>query len=393
MLPLRAERLVVWMVGDDKIPVVMAPAIEAFRARHPGVQVELRDVPWADAMTKYSAAFASRSGPDLITGGTTFGVEFGSKGGLLELNRHAPDLAQTLARHAHPGVMRSVRRSDGALFAAPFDMHVQLQLWRTDRMPAAPATWAAFDATVQQLRAQGSRGFAQQWGNTGWMGFFPYLAQLGGAIYDAGCTKAVVDSPAAVRALQYYATLYRNLQAPTDTWPDADGGLEAGDYPLIQSGSWQLSAVDIHRKKIRGKWSAAPLPASPEGRRTAFMGSSVLAVTSFSPRAALALDFMRVVYEPEVARRMMIAAYQMGLMWLPAGRVDQLPALPMPADRKQALLAQLQDAEGPPNCRGWQRNDYVLTRAVQRVVLAGADAQTELARAAATLTKALERER
>lgn len=391
--PAPPQRLVVWMVGDDKIPVVMAPAIEVFRARHPEVQVELRDVPWADAMTKYSAAFASRSGPDLITGGTTFGIEFGSKGGLLELNRHAPDLVQRLEAHAHPGVLRSVRRSDGALFAAPFDMHLQLQLWRTDMMAAAPATWAAFDATVAKLRAEGRRGFAQQWGNTGWMGFYPYLAQSGGAIYDAGCTKSVVDSPAAVRALRYYATLYTRLQAPTDTWPDADGGLEAGDYPLIQSGTWLLSSMDIHRRRARGKWAAAPLPVSPEGRRTAFLGSSVLAVTSFSPRAALALDFMRVVYEGEVARRMMIEAYRMGQMWLPSGRVDQLGALPMPADRKQALLTQLQDAEGPPNCRGWQRNDYVLTRAVQRVVLSGADAQAELGRAARTLTAALGRER
>lgn len=391
--PLRAEALVVWMVGDDKVPHVMAPAVQAFRARHPGVRVEVRDVPWSDAMTKYSAAFASRTGPDVLTGGTTFGIDFGGKGGLVDLRTHAPDLMQLLEQHANPGVMRSVRRPDGALFAAPFDMHVQLQLYRTDLLPAAPATWQEFDRAVAAQRAQGRRGFAQQWGNTGWMGWFPYLYQSGGRIYDAACTRSVVDSPQAVRALDYYATLYTRLKSSTDTWPDADGGLEAGDYPLIQSGTWLLSSMDVHRKKVRGRWSVAPLPAGPEGRRTAFMGSSVVAVTSFSPRIPLALDFLRTLYEADVARRMMLTAWEMGLTWMPAGRADQLPALPMPADRKQAMLAQFAEAEGPPNCPGWQCHDWVLTRAVQRVVLAGADAQTELTRAARTLTQALERAR
>jgi hypothetical protein len=55
------------------------------------------------------------------------------------------------------------------------------------------------------------------------------------------------------------------------------------------------------------------------------------------------------------------------------------------------MLAQLQDAEGPPNCPGWIRLDYALTRAVQRVVLAGADPQTELTRAAALLNRPLAR--
>src|SRR5574343_624122 len=65
-----ATRLVIWIVGDDKTPHVMRPAVEAYRARHPGVTVEVRDVPWADAMTKYSAALVRHRGPHLISGST-----------------------------------------------------------------------------------------------------------------------------------------------------------------------------------------------------------------------------------------------------------------------------------------------------------------------------------
>ena len=385
------RRLVVWMVGDDKTPRLIESAVRVFRDEHPGVEVEVRDVPWADAMTKYSAALASRRGPDLITGSTTYAIDLGSKGALVDLRQRAPDLVRLLEQYANPGALRAVRRPDGTLYAAPFDMHVQLQFYRTDLLPKAPGTWGEFVAATEALRAKGTRGFAQQWGNTSWVGYYPYLLQAGGAIYDASCSRSLVDSPQAVRALAFYASLYHRLQAPTDSWPDADGGLESGAYPLIQSGTWQLSQLDVMHKSLAGKWAAAPLPAGESGRRTALLGGTALAVTTFSPNIDLALDFMRTVYRPEVARQMVEAAPALGLMWLPAGRQDQVAAIPLPADRKQAMLAQLQDAEGPPNCPGWMRLDYALTRAVQRVVLSGAEPQTELSRAAALLNRPLQR--
>jgi ABC-type glycerol-3-phosphate transport system substrate-binding protein len=381
-----AERLVIWMVGDDKTPRLMQPAVDAYRARHPGVAIEVRDVPWADAMTKYSAALASRRGPDLITASSSYAISLGAKGALLDLNRAAPELARELERHANPGALQAIRRRDGVLYGAPFDMHVQLQYYRSDLLRQPPVDWDGFVATVRTLRAQG-HGFAQQWGNTSWLGFYPYLRQAGGAVYDASCSRAVVDSPEAVRALTYYARLYRELNAPTDGWPDADGGLESGAYGLMQSGTWLLSRLDMTHKGLAGKWAAAPLPAGPTGRRTAVLGGTVLAVMRFSPNRELALDFMRNIYQPEVTRRMAEAALQYGGMWLPSGRQDQIAALPLP--HRQALLDQLADAEGPPPCPAWMRQDYLLTRAVQRVVLAGGDPQAELRRAAAVMNRAL----
>ncbi|KQW44903.1 MULTISPECIES: extracellular solute-binding protein [unclassified Roseateles] len=381
-----AARLVIWMVGDDKTPRVMQPAVEAYRARHPGVVIEVRDVPWADAMTKYSAALASKRGPDLVTGSTSYAIALGAKGALVDLNEAAPDLAQQLEQHANPGALRAIRSADGRLYGAPFDMHVQLQYYRSDLAANAPADWEGFMGSARALRTQG-HGFAQQWGNTSWLGFYPYLRQAGGAVYDATCSRAVIDTPEATRALTYYARLYRELKAPTDGWPDADGGLASGAYGLMQSGTWLLSRMDMVHKSLVGKWAAAPLPTGPTGKRTAVLGGTVLAITRFSPNRALALDFMRTVYQPEVTRRMAEAALQHGGMWLPSGRQDQIASLPLPF--REALLTQLADAEGPPPCPAWMRQDYIVTRAVQRVVLAGGDAQTELSRAAAVMNRAL----
>jgi len=55
-----AARLVIWMVG------------------------EVRDVPWADAMTKYPAALASKRGPDLFSGSKSYAIALGAKGALVD---------------------------------------------------------------------------------------------------------------------------------------------------------------------------------------------------------------------------------------------------------------------------------------------------------------------
>lgn len=387
------EPLVVWMVGDDKVTRTLVPAVKAMQEAHPGLRVEVRDIPWSDVMSKYSAALASREGPDVITGGTTIGIDLGTKGALIDLSREAPDVVATLEKYAAPGVMRSVRRPGGPLYAGPFDMNLQLLYHRTDLMPQAPATYAEFEQRIREHRARGGRGYVQQWGNTTWLGWAPYLMQHGGWFYDAGCTRSTVASPEAVQSLRYYAGLYREFKLATDGWPDADAGLESGAYSFFQSGTWMLSAIPVVRPKLKDRWAAAPLPAGPLGTHGGYIGGTVIGVTTFSPRKALALDFLRIVYRGDVALAMAEVALDQGLFWLPAGRVDQIAALSLPQQQKDTLMKQMAQSQSAPPCPGWQRLAHNVTRAVQTVVLSGADPQAALNEAAAKLDGGLRRGR
>jgi len=387
--PALAEKLTIWLVGDDKAPKVLQPAVDAFKDQHPSVEFEVRAIPWGDAMTKYSSAIASKTGPDIITGGLSYGIALGAKGGLVDLVKSAPDMVALLDKKANKGIMRSIRNSDGAIYAVPYDISVQLQLYRTDMVAKPPATWKEFVSVVAKQQALGNKGWAQQFGNMGWMGFFPYLMQAGGSFYDAHCTKVTLNSPEAVKALQYYATLYNQLKAPTDTWPDVETGLESGTYPLTQTGSWVFTSLDVSRKKIVGKWSVAKLPAGPTGKSTAFLGGTVIGVTSLSTHPDLAISFLRTLYDSAIAKLMINASFNQKLLWLPGGREDLIESVNLPEDRKRALLAQLKDAEGPPNCKGWEAVDPAVTRAIQQVVLGGTDPEEALAAAAEKMNRAL----
>lgn len=390
-VPAQAAKLTIWLVGGDDSPKVLQPAIDAFTAKYPGTEFEVRPVPWGDAMTKYSAAIASKTGPDIITGGLSYGIELGAKGGLVDLAKKAPDLVATMNKYANKGLLKSIKGVDGSLFAVPYDISVQMQFYRTDMMAKPPATWAEFAAEVEKQRAAGNKGFAQQWGNMAWLGFFPYLAQAGGSLYDDKCTKATIDSPEAAAALTYYAGLYTKYKIPSDTWPDADAGFETGTFPLMQTGSWVYTTLDMTRPKIVGKWGVTHLPSGPTGRSTAFLGGTVVGVTQFSTNQDLAVNFVKTLYEAPVAKAMIETGLKNNVLWLPGGREDLIDGSSIKAEHRKALLTQLRDAEGPPNCKGWLKVDAAVTRAIQQVVLAGADPKQALAEAAAKMNRALTR--
>lgn len=389
--PVHAEKLTIWLVGDENGPRILQPAINAFQEQHPGVEFEVRAVPWSDVIIKYSAAIAGKTGPDILTSNSPYGIELGTKGGLVNLSKNAPELVALLEEKANKGAMRAAHSSDGMVYALPYDITVQLQFYRSDMVAKPPTTWNGFSAEVRKQQAAGNKGWAQQWGNMGWIGFFPYLLQAGGSFYDAQCTKATLASPEAVKALRYYASFYTELKAPSDTWPDVETGLESGAYPLVQTGTWVFTSLDTSRKKIAGKWRAAKFPAGPTGKFTAFAGGTVIGVTRQSHHPELAISFLRTIYDPAITRQMIETSLKLKSLWLPGGREDLIGSANLPADRKRVLLAQLKDVEGPPNCKGWENVQPFVTRAIQQVVLEGADPERALSVAAEKMTRALGR--
>lgn len=384
-----AEKLTVWLVGDENAPKVLEPAIAAFKAKRPGVEFEVRAFPWGEALAKYRDAVATRRGPDILTGGLSYGIELGAKGGLIDLSKKAPDLIVQMFKTANRNIGRSMISTTGPVYTVPYDLSIQLQYYRTDLVSKPPATWADFIAEVQKQQAAGRKGWAQQWGNLSWLGYFPYLMQAGGALYDTDCTRATINSPEALKALQFYTSLYSQLHAPSDGWPDIETGLESGAYPLAQSGSWVTAGLDATRKKLVGKWSVAKLPAGPNGRSTAFIGGSVMGVTSFARNQDLAISFLRNVYDRGVAMSMVNGALKQNILWLPAGREDVIETADLPSNIKQALMVQLKDAEGAPPCLGWEQVSDEVSGLIKQVATSGADPAKALQRAETAMNRAL----
>lgn len=385
--------LTVWAVGSEDDAKVFQSAADAFNKANPGVKVTIQPVSWDDAHAKDLAAATSGQGPDMITGGLSWGIEFGTKGAMVDLAQKYPDVVKNVQKLAQPGIYNSVKTLDGKVYGVPADLTVMMMYYRTDLLKEAgidkiPSTWDELTTAITKLQAKGSKGMASSWGNTSWLGWYGFLYGAGGSLYDAQCTKVNINSPEAVKSLQFYSELYTKYKTPTDSTIDFEGGFEKGDYPILMQGNWDITGLESGHPGVKGKWAAAPIPAGPSGKKTAFIGGRMIGIMNFSKNQDTAAAFINYLYTDEAATMTSTKAAELSALWLPP-RVDMVSKLQVPDDRKAALTAQLSDAGGPPNCKGWEESQNTADKKIQEVILNKADPQKALDEVAVVMNQNL----
>ena len=384
-----AQTITVWNTGGDSDTTILNAAADLFKQSHPDVTFDIQPISWQDAHAKVLSAVVSGSGPDIITGGLSWGIEFGKQGGMVDLKAEYPDVVSKVEGLAQPGIYSSVVPPSGEVYGVPFDLTLQIFITRPDLLQqedvgATPQTW---DELKTALEKDGNKGLGFGWGNASWLGYFPFLYQAGGTLYNADCSEATINSPAGVEALNFFASLYNTYDTSPEADVDVEGGLASGEYLAGYQGSWVLG-LESSRPDLYQQVDFSALPAGPTGKRTSFIGGRVIGVMEASPNKDLAAEFIGSLYTPEAAQAMLSKAAELNQIWItPVADYAQQSGLP---DKVQnALAAQLEDAVGPPNCAGWEETQAFVDRQLQDVILNGADSQKALDAAAQEMNKKL----
>src|SRR5919106_1953673 len=87
----QADSITVWLMGDAQAnwPGAVSAANAAFRAKHPGVAVDVQYQSWGDYKTKFEATLTSDTGPDVIEFGNTDVPKYSAAKALAPLNASA----------------------------------------------------------------------------------------------------------------------------------------------------------------------------------------------------------------------------------------------------------------------------------------------------------------
>jgi ABC-type glycerol-3-phosphate transport system substrate-binding protein len=374
--------LVYWNTGSDDEALVVQAAADLYTQKNPNVKIKVQAISWDDGHAKTLAAASSRTGPDLISGGLSWGIEFGALGGMIDLRQQG---IESLKPQIQPGVWKSIVSPDGGVFGVPLDMTAYVFFYRTDLMEQAglsgpPKTWDELTAAIDKLKGAGKRApFAMTWGTLGWLQYFNYLKQAGGSLYAADCGKATIDSDQAVRALTFWADLHRKYGVPNQE-PDLPVGLAKGDIVMASGGSWNINAFDTSQPTLKGKWATAALPTGPQGPGS-FIGGRIIGVMSYTKYPTQAADFVKFLYTPEAIGALQKAATAKGILWL-APRSDQLTNLTATENVKSTLNETFASSEGPPNCKGWEQSQADVDKKLQSVIVNNVDPKKALTEAA-----------
>ena len=184
---------------------------------------------------------------------------------------------------------------DGKIWGSPETSDAGLLYYRTDMVDTVPATW---QEVYQQAGETGGIVYqgAPYEGLT--CDFLELAFAAGGSVISEDGTKAEIDSPENVKALQFMVDGIKSGAAPkavtTYMEPESLAAFQTGKYSFMRN--WPYAyALNQKAAKVKGKFEAAPQPEFEGGGKAGILGghNSVISVYSKNPGAALKIvDFI-----------------------------------------------------------------------------------------------------
>jgi multiple sugar transport system substrate-binding protein len=273
---------------------ILARQVARFVAANPDLRVTVQPTP-DDATQRHQLYVqwlnAHVGTPDVLQLDVIWTPEFAAAGWILPLDRFSPDTADFF-----PATL-AANRWRGRLHAVPWFVDVGMLYWRTDLLPAPPASLEELVALARRATAApGGPAHGIVWQGARYEGlvtvFLEVLGGFGGAILTpAG--EVAVDSPAAVAALAYLRDqIVRSRVAPPEvlTWHEEESrfAFQNGNAVFLRNWPYAYPLMNGPDSRVAGRFAVAPMPAAPGGEPTAALGGAQLAVNAHSrqPEAA-----------------------------------------------------------------------------------------------------------
>jgi multiple sugar transport system substrate-binding protein len=231
----------IWDAPQEEATQAM---IDAFEADHPGVDIQLSVVPWAEYWTKLQTTATSGSAPDIFWMNTPSLPKYAAGGVLLPLD----DLDGFDASAFAPAAVSSAT-FDGTLYGVPKDIDA-LALWYNKAIFAAAGvdeptndwTWDDMVQAAQKLTAGEVYGIPALSGDQ--LSYYNTIPQSGGYVISEDGTTSGYDDPKTIAGIQAWVDLIHEykvsptLQQMTDN--DPTQLFQSGKLAMTYAGSWMI---------------------------------------------------------------------------------------------------------------------------------------------------------
>jgi multiple sugar transport system substrate-binding protein len=298
-----------WAMGrEGEVDVQLLPE---FERTHPGIRVEVQQLPWTAAHEKLLTAFAGDATPDICQLGNTWIPEFVALGAIAPLDRYVAASPVVDATDYFSGIWQT-NIVGGALYGVPWYVDTRLLFYRRDLLaqagyalpPASWPDWKRMMAVIKQRAGPDRYAILLPLNE-----FEPLLAlalqQDEPLLRDDG-RWGNFDSAGFRRALQFYVDAFRTSLAPATTGVDVSNvwnEFGRGYFAFYISGPWNIAEFKQRLPaSVQGEWATAPLPG-PSGPGASIAGGSSLVVFRASNAKAASWQLIEYLARPDVQRR------------------------------------------------------------------------------------------
>lgn len=267
--------------GDPAELAAYQALVDAFRAAHPEVHVELRHVAsQGDYQKQLVTAFSAKAEPDVMLLNHRRMAQFAAQGGLEPLGGYLAESRVLDAAGFYPQALEAFTW-EGETWCIPQNVSSLVVYYNRALFdeagvayPSGTWSWEQFVETARALtRDKDGDGQIDQYGvgmDLGLMRLAPFIWQNGGELLDDASkpTRLALDTPAALEAFRWLV----DLQVVHHVAPDAAAEQAEASENRFMSGSLAMylnsrRGVPTYRTVAGLDWDVAPLPqgARPAG--------------------------------------------------------------------------------------------------------------------------------
>jgi multiple sugar transport system substrate-binding protein len=344
-----------WAMGREG--EVVRELLAEFERTHPGIRVDVQQLPWTDAQQKLLTSFAGDVTPDLCQLGNTWVAQFAALGALAPLQDRAARFDTVPAHDYFDGIWAS-NRIGANLYGVPWYVDTRLLFYRRDLLAQAgfdhpPADWSEWTRMLAALKRRSPQTYGVLLPLNEFEPLLALALQQDTPLLRDGDRFGNFRSPAFRRTLQFYADIFHQGWAPrvtatqiSNVWDEFGKGY----FSFYITGPWNIG--EFKRRLPADKqdsWMTAPLPG-PNGPGASSAGGSSLVVFEQSKHKGEAWQVIEYLSQPAVQLRFYAMTGN-----LPPRRSAWTDERLARDPYAQAFRDQLERAKSPPMVPEWER--------------------------------------
>jgi multiple sugar transport system substrate-binding protein len=391
----QAEKLII-AGRDGGYAKALGMAVEMYKAKNPGLEVERLELPWGGLLEKATISLREKaSAYDVLMMDDTWAVEFMSHGWLADLDKLGGGVDEDFVKPA-----RDVSRfpvGTGPYYAVPFVGNVELFAYRKDLLEkhgfGRPSSWTDVVAAAKAIseNESGVSGvvFRGTKGNPIVTGFLPILWAHGARIVGAD-GKAQLDSDAALDALKLYLSLKPYAPKGVETYNSSevrDALMQGTTAMAIELWpSWAPSLDDPAKSKVPGKIEIMAAPGQVQGPAP-MLGAWLLGVPADAKNPKRGRDFIDFLTSAEVQKKLTLE------LGTPPTRASVYEDADVIAKYRwyPAQVKALQNAQPRPRITQWSEVEAIMGDYLQLALIGEMDPKKALMEANKKISRALKR--
>ncbi|MFC9287624.1 extracellular solute-binding protein [Streptomyces sp. NPDC057052] len=385
------QTVIVWLMKDSASRDFLDRFTEDFERDHPDLDLDVRIQEWTGIAEKVQTALEGdgEDGPDVIEVGNTQVPLYVDGNRLLDLTLESVakwEKDEWLPGLADPG-QRRFHQYGIPWYAANRVVIYRKDLFARAGVTAVPRTREEWLAATEKLNSDGNQGIYLA--GQDWYTLSGFIWDEGGdlATEDAGRWEGTLDTPAALRGMEFYRSLQSLGAGPVDAdeeHPPQAGVFAAGKVAQIVAVPGLARAVVRQNPALEGKLGYFPVPGRTAAKPGAvFIGGSDLVVPRDTDRREGAVAVVAALtgaeWNTDLARTMNYVPNKAKLASAVAGE-----------EGVAAMAAGAAQGRATPSTPEWAavEADNPI-KSYMTKVLRGADPATEARRASRRITEAL----